>query len=291
MRLRVALTALTAALALAACGDDDGDSTRLSIRLTDAPGDITTAVVTIDEIYLQGDEGRVTLRDTPATVSLIDLANETETLVQDAVVPAGSYGQLRFVISGAYIDVEGQGIYATSPDYAGLPAGATVAGELQTPSFDASGLKVILPGDRLVLDTDQKILLVDFDVSQSFGQQAGNSGRWVMRPVIKGADITTSGGVRATLTLGSGVTLPGTVTLGGFSAVLNPGGEVLPLTDANADGTFEATFDFLLPGDYSVSFTAPAEVTSFTTDPATPIAVTVGEGQVPTAAATVTAAQ
>ena len=36
-RFRLALTALASAIALAACGDDNGDSTRLSLRLTDAP--------------------------------------------------------------------------------------------------------------------------------------------------------------------------------------------------------------------------------------------------------------
>jgi hypothetical protein len=35
----------------------------------------------------------------------------------------------------------------------------------------------------------QKILLVDFDVEQSFGQLAGQSGMWVMRPVVTGGEI------------------------------------------------------------------------------------------------------
>ncbi|HEX5632252.1 MAG TPA: DUF4382 domain-containing protein [Gemmatimonadales bacterium] len=291
-RFRLALTALASAVALAACGDDNNsDSTRLSIRLTDAPGDITAAVVTISEIYLQGEEGRTVLLDVPVTTNLITLANDFDELVTDAVVPQGTYSQLRFVITGAYIDVEGEGIFATSADYEGLPDGAVVAGQLQTPSFSTSGLKVTLPGDQLVLDTDQKILLVDFDVSESFGKQAGGSGNWVMDPVIKGADFTVSGGVRASLTLGEGLTLPAGVTLDQVTATLNPGGEVLNLADGDANGSFEATFSYLLPGDYTVTFTPPGTVTTFTTDPASPIAVTVVEGQTATAAATVTAIQ
>jgi hypothetical protein len=290
-RFRLALTALVSAVALAACSDDNGDTTRLSIRLTDAPGDITAAVVTISEIYLQGDEGRTVLLDVPVTTNLVTLANDFDDLVTDAVVPQGSYSQLRFVITGAYIDVEGEGIFATSEDYEGLPPGAVVAGQLQTPSFSSSGLKVTLPGDQLVLDTDQKILLVDFDVSESFGRQAGGSGNWVMNPVIKGADFTVSGGVRASLTLGDGVTLPAGVTLDQVTATLNPGGEVLNLADGDGNGSFEATFSYLMPGDYTVTFTPPGTVTTFTTDPASPIAVTVAEGQVATASAVVTAIQ
>jgi hypothetical protein len=203
---------------------------------------------------------------------------------------------LRFVITGGYVEVAnpegGTSIYASSPDYAGLPAGATVTGELQMPSLAESGLKVDLPTEDLTLDGGTETLLLDFDVSQSFGAAAGNSGMWVMHPVIKGATFTEPAQVRASLTLGQDVVLPGTVTLGGFNAVLTTTGggtESLPLTDADADGTFDATFDFLLPGSYNVSFTGPEGV-SFTTDPATPIVVTTAAGTTADASATITEA-
>lgn len=188
----VAIT-LGAIAPLTGCSDStSAGNAKLSILLTDAPGDVKTAVVTIDEIYLQG-SGRVVLMDQPVTTDLLTLANSTAELVKDAVVPAGSYGQLRFVVSGAYIEVEnGDGttsIYATSPDYAGLPPGAQVAGTLETPSFDESGLKVNVPDGALHLAAEEKILLVDFDVSQSFGHAAGGSGQWVMHPVIHGTQL------------------------------------------------------------------------------------------------------
>jgi hypothetical protein len=66
-----------------------------------------------------------------------------------------------------------------------------VTGDLQMPSFAQSGLKVNLPGDAITVEgDDQRILLVDFDVSKSFGHQAGNSGKWVMHPVITATDMT-----------------------------------------------------------------------------------------------------
>lgn len=294
-----AVLALGAIAPLAGCSDStSAGNAKLSLLLTDAPGDVKTAVVTIDKIYLQG-SGRVVLMDQPVTTDLLTLANSTADLVKDAVVPAGSYGQLRFVVSGAYIEVEnGDGttsIYATSPDYAGLPAGAHVDGTLQTPSFDTSGLKVNLPGGALHLAAEEKVLLVDFDVSQSFGKEAGGSGSWVMHPVLKATDIQTTGDAAVTLALGESVTLPtvgdAQLTLGDFKAVLTASDmstKELSFTDDNSDGTFEADFHFLTPGSYTVTVSGPAGVT-FTTDPANADAEVGSNGSV-SAAFTLTSA-
>ncbi|HET7110997.1 MAG TPA: DUF4382 domain-containing protein [Gemmatimonadales bacterium] len=300
---RAAVLLAAIALPALACSDDDNTgpengTTQLTVNLTDADGGINAAVVTVSEVYLvgSGDESHVSLTTTPVTVNLVDLANSTHTLVDGKDIANGAYTELRFVITGGYVEVAnpegGTSIYASSPDYAGLPAGATVTGELQMPSLAESGLKVDLPTEDLTLDGGTETLLLDFDVSQSFGAAAGNSGMWVMHPVIKGATFTEPAQVRASLTLGQDVVLPGTVTLGGFNAVLTTTGggtESLPLTDADADGTFDATFDFLLPGSYNVSFTGPDGV-SFTTDPATPIVVTTAAGTTADASATITEA-
>ena len=292
-------TAFAAALVagVAGCSDSVGGNgeTELSVRLTDAPGDFHAAVVTISEIYLQGSDGRVVLSTNPTTTDLLTLTNDVATLVDGVMVPEGSYQELRFVITGGYIEVEqdggGTAIYASSPDYEGLPAGTQVTGSLQMPSFAQSGLKVVME-DGLNVSGDQKVLLVDFDVTQSFGQVAGQSGMWVMHPVITGADFAASGSVSASLVLGESVTLPGTTTLGEFEAVLtNDGGsaETAVLTDGDADGTFETDFLYLLPGDYTVTFNTPAGVTA-TIEPAS-IAVSLGSGENESAAAVVTAAE
>ena len=301
--------ALIAALGLAgvavACSDSTGNATsgKITVLLTDAPGDVKTAMVTISQIYMQGNpdgddaSSRVILRDTPITTDLLTLANSTADLVKDATVPAGSYGQLRFVITGGYIEVENAdgstSIYASSPDYAGLPSGATVAGSLQMPSFASSGLKVKLPEGGVTIDSEQTILLVDFDVSQSYGKAAGGSGQWVMSPVLTATDLSFSGGLTVTLAKDPALTMPsvnGTpVTLGQFKATLTKvggGTEELALTDANNDGTFEAAFLYVAAGsDYTVNFVAPAGVSTFTTNPASPAAVTVTSGTSTTHAA------
>ena len=180
--------------ALAGCGDGagPGGTTAVSLKLTDAPGDVQHAYVTITEINLTGDDGKVVLRDTPYSADLLTLAGTTADLVSDADVPSGTYAQLRFVISGACIAVEnesgGSDIYTTN-GYDPAPCGGPATGTLQAPSYAESGLKVVLDEGALTIVGPQKILLVDFDVEQSFGHVAGQSGKWVMHPVVTGGEI------------------------------------------------------------------------------------------------------
>jgi hypothetical protein len=285
-----------AALGFAACESDSAGptgNTRVLVHLTDAPGDVLEAVITIDEINLQGgDNGRVTLTGTPQTVDLVQL-NNTTVIVADEEVAAGTYDDLRFVISGGYVKIEtatGSEIFASSPDYAGLPAGAVVTGDLQMPSFGSSGLKVQFDGPVEIAGTETA-LVVDFDVAQSFGHAAGQSNKWVMHPVVKGATLAEAGSVNATLVLGTGVTLPNigsdAVTLANFKAKLD--GEEVAFTDANTDGTFEAVFQNVIPGSYSLTIVGPTGMT-VTVTPAIPQTVNVDAGAQATVAFTVTAA-
>jgi hypothetical protein len=303
---------LVAGIGLAGAACSDGSPTanagngRMTLLLTDAPGDFEKAVVTISSIYLQAgegdDAGRVVLRDTPVTTDLLTLANSTAELVKDATLPAGTYSQLRFVITGGYVEVENAGgttsIYASSPTYAGLPAGAKVDGTLHMPSFAQSGLKVTLPDGGVEIGSEQKVVLVDFDVSQSFGKEAGNAGKWVMHPVLKATSLTTTGSFGVTLAKADSVTLPSinnaAITLGQFKAVLATAAgsrEELALTDANADGIFEGQFKYVAPGDYTIDFVAPSDSVQFTTTPTRPAALTIGSGGSVTHAAVLTSAK
>jgi hypothetical protein len=168
------------AATLAGCdGQSPSGTTSLSVRLKDAPGDVQVAVVTISEVDLVGSGGVQVLTQTPTTVDLLTLAASATTLV-------------RFKITGACIAVDdgngGSAVYAT-PGYDGTQCGTAAAQTLQAPSFAQSGLKVSLGGDALQLTGPEKILLVDFDVTQSFGHEASG---WVMHPVVTGGDITVT---------------------------------------------------------------------------------------------------
>jgi hypothetical protein len=307
--MRHLITRGLSALALAglvSCSDSSGGGpngdAQFSLILKDAPGDVVAAVVTIDEIYLQGNGGKTVLSSTPVTTNLVTLAADAATLVDDVTIPAGSYSELRFVISDAYIEVDnGDGttsIYASSPGYAGLPPGAVVDGNLQMPSLGTSGLKVTLPAGGLTVNSGtSKILVVDFDVSQSFGHVAGNSGQWVMHPVIHATDIKLTGSASVTLALDPSVTLPiinnVQITLGDFTATFT-GSDNLPRTaafvDPDLDGVFTADLLWVPPGDYALDIVPPAGINVFTTTPAEPTTITVAADGSASAAFIVTAA-
>lgn len=214
---RTLALALFAALAAAACGDGGtagNGASRVSIRLTDAPGDVAQAWVKVDAIYLKGNAdsaggGRVDLLAAPTGwVDLLTLSGgRTAELVNGAVVPAGRYSELRFVVCEGYVVTHAGEVYATRD--AGLPAGVTARGTLQMPSACSSGFKVKFPADSSAnLRSESTILTVDFDVSQSFGHQAGSSGRWVMHPVLHATAVGYAGGIGGTVALAQGLALP-----------------------------------------------------------------------------------
>ena len=281
------LIALTAGLA--ACnGQEPGGTTSFSVMLKDAPGDVQHAVVTISEVDLVGSGGVHVLTQTPATVDLLTLAASATTLVQGIEVPSGTYQQLRFKITGACLAVDdgsgGSTVYATT-GYDATLCGGPADGTLQAPSYAQSGLKVTMASGGLQLTGPEKIVLVDFDVSQSFGHEASG---WVMHPVITGGDIEVTGSVHTTVQLGDGVT---GLDLAQVSAALVQGTDTVAkaaLTDPDADGVFTADLLYMDPGSYTLGLVPPSGINGISTNPATPLAVNLTSGQEVTEALTVT---
>jgi hypothetical protein len=284
-----ALTVLALAflIPLSACdiGTDPGFGS-VTILLTDEPGDVTEAWVTITDIYLQGGGGEsdppggrvYLLENGEETHELLGLANTVAELVVGEEVASGTYGQLRIVMSGGCIVTADGGIYASSPSY--LECGEPT-GSLQMPSFQQSGAKVRLNG--LTVTAGQHVVLLDFDVSQSFGKQAGASGKWVMAPVIHAAEIGMTAGVSVTLSAGE-VNLPEGFALGDFSATLTPGeGDPSTVDFEDVNGVFRAEFRHLITdnGPFEVVLNAPAGLT-VEVSPATPQQASPASGQTAT---------
>lgn len=190
--------AVAALVALAAACDDSGgptgsgDQTAVTVLLTDAPGDVIHAWVVVREIYLQGggdgDEedtagGRTVLLTGPTEpLDLLELIDDPEDL-GTVVVPARRYGQLRVVIDGAAVELEGGEVYAT--DGFVPPGNPAITGELLCPSCSTAGFHVLLQGRELDLVDPEEMLVLDFDAGESFVRQAGMSDRWILTPVIK----------------------------------------------------------------------------------------------------------
>jgi hypothetical protein len=270
------LFTLAATLSFAACDDSTvvGEPGSFSLLLTDEAGDFTQAVVTIERIELVGgEEGATVLMDEPFTTDLLTLSNDIEALVEDVTVPPGTYDQLRFVITEACIGVEQEDesvlVYASD----GFEECGPIDGNLQMPSFDASGLKVTFPDGPVEIAGDAHILLLDFDVSQSFGQQAGMSGMWVMHPVIHADDLSLSGSIEVEMTVAEEVDLEALeASLADFTAQLN---DEEPIAFADEDGTFTVTFQYVMPGEHDIAIGLAEGVSfDFTLDPASPQTVT-----------------
>lgn len=294
---------LLAALAMAACDGGTGGSgdARVSIRLTDAPGDLKEAWVKIDRIYLMGgeadslDNGRTDLLTTATDwVDLLTLSGgRTAELVDGAVVPAGRYSEMRMVVCEAYVVAKDGKVYATRD--AELPAGVTSTGELHIPSGCASGFKIKFRGDDPVeLESESTIMTVDFDVSQSFGHQAGNSGRWIMHPVLHATSVGFAGGIGGTVALAQGVALPtcggSAVALTAFVPQATAGAETFS-SAVGTDGRYRTT---VAPGTYTIGYAAALSFANgdslmVTAAPSVPSA-TVASGGVTTVDYSITAA-
>jgi len=258
---------LLAVLMSGACGDGStgpgGGDGELTIALTDGPGDLAAAFITIDRITLIGrtDAGESGVFEfTPAVtgyISLLDLAGGAAlALVDGEAVPSGQYTEMRVYLGDAYVELADGRVFATSG--AELPEGVTADGTLKCPSCSQSGFKVKFMNGGLVIDADESTsVLLDFDAGQSFGHEAGNSGKWVMNPVLRATTNSVQfGGLTGTVTLAQDVTLP---VCGGAQFELTDFTPIVTLDGDSysgvigSDGTL--TFATLVPGTYTLPTT------------------------------------
>lgn len=142
----------------------------LQILLTDAPADyIAEAWVTIPRVYLiPGEEDP---EEGPPFVDLFNDADEpleydlltlrdgvTADMTGEVEVPAGTYNQLRMIVSRAEV---------TLIDGVEFADGGSTR-ELQIPSGAQSGIKVQLAEPITTEEGTINVVLVDFDVDQNF---------------------------------------------------------------------------------------------------------------------------
>ena len=294
--------ALAILLPMAACEDDgvtgpeDGMAT-LSIYLTDAPGDVAKVWVELIGLTAQGGEGGpVELLEEPTDLVLLtDLVGTVELLQVNTGLDATTISQLRLVVGDAVLEDKDGVVYAKGdPDLLALGFSEEPDGELHCPSCSQSGIKVKVPNDEMEVEEGAAAMVLDFDVAQSFGHKAGNSGKWIMHPVIKGTlvgdadgdgdvldDLGLANSISGTVALADGIAFPvctaaGTRTITDFiptatSTELVDGlGEPMVWTGTVAeDGTY--LIDFLPQGTYDMghveTITLGDEQLTFQADP------------------------
>jgi hypothetical protein len=208
----------------------DSQTSKIAVRLTDAPGDYDKVNLEVIDVLIKReangeDEGgwiSIGAANRPVLYDMMTLTGGVNALIVDTLIPAGHLSQIRLLLG------ENNTIVKNG-----------VSHPLKTPSGQQSGVKLMVnqtlePG--IAYD-----FTLDFDVDKSV-VKAGNSGQYILNPVIR---------VFATVSLG---VIKGTVTPLGFPVkawVMVDGEEVSAYT--NELGVFQ--INGVPGGTYSVMIT------------------------------------
>lgn len=171
----------------------------MRVSLTDAPADYAEVNIEIHQVLVKAndeddddldetkdmdndeleDHGwKVVFNDT-ITVNLLDYQNGATLDLGEVELKEGRYNQVRLVLGDENTVV--------------LNSGDTI--QLNTPSGQTSGFKLLVQAD---IEADQVYdLVIDFDASRSI-VVTGNGG-YNLKPVLKTANLTTSGSISGTI--------------------------------------------------------------------------------------------
>lgn len=245
---------LLAAGLMTGCASEDtppGGQSGFQVRLTDAPGDYEAVWIDVQDVLIKREAdtteegGWESLPGVQrGTYNLLELVDGRDTMLVDAVIPSGTIHQLRLVLGDDnWITVNGEDI------------------ALKTPSAQQSGLKLKI--DAEVTPGIVYGLVLDFDVAKSI-VKAGNSGKYILKPVIRTFLDAQGGNLQ-------GSVLPDTVQ----TAILAIADGDTVSTYTSEDGGF--LFRSINPGSYELQF-LPDSLSGFL--PFDTIGVAVEEGQV-----------
>lgn len=205
-------------------------TSKISVRLTDAPGDYDKVNLEVIDVLIKRDvngddeEGWVSIgtANKPVLYDVMDLTGGVNALIADTLVPSGYLSQIRLLLGENNTIVENG-----------------VTHLLKTPSGQQSGVKLMV--NQTLEQGIAYDFTLDFDVDKSI-VKAGNSGQYILKPVIR---------VFATVSLG---VIKGAVTPLGFPVkawVMVDGEEVSAYT--NELGVFQ--INGVPGGTYSVMLT------------------------------------
>jgi len=222
----------------------------INIYLTDAPANYQAVWIDIEQVMVKGNtdsagnDGWVSvplLR--PGKYNLLDLRNGKDTLLGGVDLPAGKVSQIRLILGESNQLV--------------LNDGSTV--DLKTPSGQESGIKLNVDAD--LKEGIPYELVLDFDAARSI-VKAGNSGQYILKPVIRTFAKEAGGGIQGVVLPDAAnahvIAIAGTDTLGAIP---------------DASGAYK--FWGIPAGSYNLMFSADS-TTGYKSDTLNNIAVTVG---------------
>lgn len=196
-RIVFLITGAIILLFASSCERESGQGV-LKLSLTDAPVDtsgLSGVYITINEIQAHNTaDGWIVLDEFegPKTINLLDLTRGVTDSLGDFVLEGGYYTQIRFILDAAEkgkAPHSNPGCYMLFEDETAIP--------LFVPSGSQSGFKAT--GEFMVPVNDTIRLTADFDVRKSV-VKAGNSGMFILKPVIRLVADGEAGSIRGIIT-------------------------------------------------------------------------------------------
>ena len=158
---------------------DSTTTSHLQVRLTDSPfpnaKEVWVDILQVEIIEGDSSHPLVLNGAHPGLYNLLNFTNGKDTLLADATIPAGTISQIRLIL--------GDNNYIVTSDNEKIA--------LKTPSGQESGLKVQVHQD--VTGGILYRLILDFDAGRSV-VKAGNSGNYLLKPVLRIISFIPSGG-------------------------------------------------------------------------------------------------
>jgi hypothetical protein len=211
-----------------------GEKARLQVRLTDSPDpNVKEVWIDVKEVLINmGDTSWITLDGAhPGVYNLLDFTNGKDTILADAEIAAGNVSQIRLLLG------DNNFIITNSGDKI----------DLATPSAQQSGLKVQV--NQAVTGGLLYRLILDFNAGKSI-VKAGNSGQFILKPVLRIISFVPSGGNV------KGVVVPDSVRTAIYA--INGVDTVASTYTDTLNGNF--WFNDIPAGSYSLSY-VPADTT------------------------------
>ena len=192
------LTPMLILAGAAACSNDEAGTSgtgTVVVRLTDAPSDdLASAVVYLSEVTVKGSDASTdeqVISSTKASFDLLTLQNGVTATLGSATVPTGTYSQVRLLVDSARVTLKAGHTFAD---------GSTTA-KLTVPSGSQTGIKVNF-SPPITVTEGQTVLVVDFDVSQSFVFQGprDHPNSVSFKPVLHATALDVAASVSGTVT-------------------------------------------------------------------------------------------
>ena len=238
---KLLLFSLALSLSLYACKKNDGaGTTRVTVKMTDAPGAFDAVIVNIKSVVVITDKGETTLSVGGGPIDILRFRMGKDTILADQDIPSGKIQQIRLVLheTGNRVVIGG------------------VSQDLTTPSGQTSGVKLnvhdsLTPGVAYTLR-------LDFDAAKSI-VLTGN-GKYILKPVIRTIAAAASGAL-------TGMVSPAAASAKVYAIT------GVDTVGAIADATGKFYFSGLAAGTYNVDF---VPVSPYLSKTVTGVVVTTG---------------